>query len=103
MKVELTQGQIDGLIGVERVVVKATVHGVGFNDVAFQPSIDGKAIWQYHLWQSMMRRCFSEKEKQRYEQDDTTYQDIRFSQRHRISLRCPEYQQTTYQWPQYPT
>lgn len=65
MKLKLTQGQIDGLIGVERVVVKATVYGVGFNDVAFQPSIDGKAIWQYHLWQSMMRRCFSEKEKQR--------------------------------------
>ena len=64
MKLKLTQAEIDGLIGVERVVVKATVYGVGFNDVAFQPNIDGKAIWQYHLWQSMMRRCFSEKFKQ---------------------------------------
>ena len=72
MKLELTQGQIDCLIGVERVVVKATVHGVGFNDVAFQPSIDGKAIWQYHLWKNMMRRCFSEKEKQR----QPTYKDV---------------------------
>ena len=64
MKLKLTQGQINGLIGVERVAVLPTVYGVGFNDVAFQPSIDGKNIWQYHLWQSMMRRCFSEKEKQ---------------------------------------
>ena len=72
MKLKLTQGQIDGLIGVERVVVKATVYGVGFNDVGFQPSIDGKTIWQYHLWQSMMRRCFSEKVKQRY----PTYKDV---------------------------
>ena len=72
MKVELTQAEIDGLIGVERVVVKATVHGVGCNDVAFQIKIDGKIVWQYQLWQSMMGRCFSEKEKQRY----PTYKDV---------------------------
>ena len=72
MKIELTQGQINGLIGVERVVVKATVHGVGFNDVQFQIKVDGKIVWQYQLWQSMMGRCFGEKVKQRY----PTYRDV---------------------------
>ena len=72
MKVELTQGQINGLIGVERVVVKATVYGVGFNDVAFQIKVDKKHIWQYQLWLSMMGRCFSEK----FKQHRPTYEDV---------------------------
>ena len=72
MKVELTQGQIDGLIGVERVVVKATVHGVGFNDVQFQMWVDGKIVWQYQLWKSMMGRCFDAK----YKQHRPTYEDV---------------------------
>ena len=72
MKVELTQGQINGLIGVERVVVKATVHGVGFNDVQFQIKVDGKIVWQYLVWRAMLGRCFSEvcKAKQ------PTYKDV---------------------------
>ena len=55
MKLKLTQGQIDGLIGVERVVVKATVHGVGFNDVQFQVRFGGKIVWQYQLWKNMLQ------------------------------------------------
>ena len=72
MKVKLTQIEIDGLTSVDRVVVKPTVFGIGFNDVGFQPSIDGKHIWQYDLWNSMLRRCFGEKEKQRC----PTYKDV---------------------------
>ena len=72
MKVELTQGQIDGLIGVERVVVKATVHGVGCNDVQFQIKVDGKIVWQYQLWRNMLRRCFCEK----YKAESPSYQDV---------------------------
>ena len=72
MKVKLTQAEIDGLVVVERVVVKASVFGIGFNDVGFQSSIDGKHIWQYDLWKSMLKRCFSEKEKQHY----PTYKDV---------------------------
>ena len=72
MKLKLTQGQIDGLIGVERVVVKATVYGVGFNDVAFQIKVDGKIVWQYQLWKNMLGRCFDAKYKQRH----PTYKDV---------------------------
>ena len=60
MKVELTQGQIDGLIGVERVVVKATVFGVGYNDVDFKIKFGGVVVWQYLVWRAMLGRCFSE-------------------------------------------
>ena len=63
MKVELTQGQIDGLVNVERVVVRPTVYGVGFNDVQFQIAINRKHIWQYQLWAGFLKRCFSEREK----------------------------------------
>jgi hypothetical protein len=71
-KVKLTEVEIDGLVSVKRVVVKPTVYGVGFNDVGFQPSIDGKHIWQYILWKNMLNRCFSEKEKQRH----PTYKNV---------------------------
>ena len=72
MKVELTQAEIDGLIGVERVVVKPAVFGIGLNDVAFQVRVDGKLSWQYDLWKSMLRRCFNEGYKQRH----PTYKDV---------------------------
>jgi hypothetical protein len=72
MRLKLTQDQIDGLVSVERVVAKASVVGVGFNDVGFQTSIDGKAIWQYVLWKDMLKRCFDGKLKQRR----PTYQNV---------------------------
>lgn len=72
MKVELTQGQINGLIGVERVVVKPTVFGVGLNDVAFQVRVDGKIVWQYQLWKNMLGRCFDAK----FKQQRPTYEDV---------------------------
>ena len=72
MKLKLTQGQINGLIGVERVVVKPTVYGVGFNDVGFQVRVDGKLIWQYVLWKGMLERCFNED----YKQSRPTYKDV---------------------------
>ena len=65
-KLKLTQDQIDGLVVVDRIIVKPTVHDVGFNDVGFQVNADGKLIWQYVLWKNMLNRCFNEKEKQRY-------------------------------------
>jgi hypothetical protein len=71
MKVKLTQTEIDGLVSVDRVVVKPTVSGVGFNDVGFQMKINGKNIWQYHLWMNMLQRAFDAKYKQR----SPTYED----------------------------
>ena len=71
-KLKLTRTEIDKLVSVDRIDALPTVYGVGCNDVFFQVKIDRKNIWQYHLWQSMLQRCFSEKEKQRY----PTYMDV---------------------------
>ena len=72
MKLKLTQAEIDGLTSVEREVVKPTVCGVGFNDVGFQTKVDGKHIWQYKLWASMLKRCFDANCKQL----QPTYEDV---------------------------
>ena len=37
------------------------VCGVGFNDKTRPVSVDGKNVKEYVLWQSMLKRCFSEK------------------------------------------
>ena len=39
------------------------VCGVGFNDKTRPANVDGKAVKEYALWESMLRRCFSEKEQ----------------------------------------
>ena len=39
------------------------VYGVGFNDKTRPVFVDGKKVKEYDLWQSMLRRCFSEKEQ----------------------------------------
>ena len=70
-KLKLTQAEIDKLVSVDRVAVLPTVYGVGCNDVAFQVMVDGKIVWQYHLWVNMLGRCFDAKFKQR----SPTYED----------------------------
>jgi hypothetical protein len=72
MKLKLTQAEIDVLVVAGRVSDGAAVYDVGFNDVGFRVNIGGKLIWQYSLWVSMLKRCFSEKEKQR----QPTYEDV---------------------------
>ena len=37
------------------------VCGVGFNDKTRPANVDGKNVKEYVLWQSMLKRCFSEK------------------------------------------
>jgi len=37
------------------------VCGVGFNDRSRPSYVDGKLVKEYDLWQSMLKRCFSEK------------------------------------------
>ena len=37
------------------------VCGVGFNDKTKPAKVDGKKVKEYDLWQSMLKRCFSEK------------------------------------------
>ena len=37
------------------------VWGVGFNDKTRPAKVDGKIVKEYKLWQSMLKRCFSEK------------------------------------------
>ena len=71
-KLKLTQTEIDGLVTVDRVLVNPTVCGVGCNDVAFQMNIDRKDIWQYKLWQNMLKRCFDAK----YKQHRPTYENV---------------------------
>lgn len=39
------------------------VYGVGVNDFPTNTNIDGKDIWEYKSWWSMMRRCYDEKYK----------------------------------------
>ena len=71
-KLKLTQAEIDKLGTVGRVAALPTVHGVGFNDVAFQIRVDRKHIWQYQLWKNMLGRCFDAKYKQRH----PTYENV---------------------------
>ena len=71
-KLKLTQAEIDKLVSVDRVVVKPTGVGVGFNDVQFQIAINRKHIWQYQLWKNMLGRCFDAKYKQRH----PTYENV---------------------------
>ena len=37
------------------------VCGVGFNDKTRPANVDGKNVKEYVLWQSMLKRCFSDK------------------------------------------
>ena len=46
--------------------MKKLVYGVGFNDKTRPAKVDGKNVKEYKLWQSMLNRCFSEKEQTRY-------------------------------------
>ena len=46
--------------------MKKLVFGVGFNDKTRPAKVDGKKVKEYALWQSMLRRCFIEKEQTRY-------------------------------------
>ena len=71
-KLKLTQAEIDKLVSVDRVVVKPTGVGVGFNDVQFQIRVDRKLIWQYHLWASMLERSFSDK----FKTEHPSYMDV---------------------------
>ena len=51
---------------------RSLVYGVGINDWNGNVRVDGKLIWEYQLWQDMLKRCFSVKLKQR----QPTYQDV---------------------------
>ena len=41
--------------------MKKPVYGVGVNDKTRPAWVDGKPVKEYDLWQSMLKRCFSEK------------------------------------------
>jgi len=45
---------------------RSLVFGVGVNDWVGKVNVDGKRIWEYQLWQNMLKRCFCEKYKQNY-------------------------------------
>jgi len=51
---------------------RSLVFGVGINDWDGAVKADGKHIWEYVLWNSMIKRCFSEKFKQKC----PTYKDV---------------------------
>ena len=42
------------------------VYGFGFNDKSRPANVDGKPVKEYSLWQSMIKRCFSEKLQTRF-------------------------------------
>lgn len=71
-KLKLSQAEIDKLVVVERMVVKATVLGVGTVDVCFQISVGRTHIWQYKMWSNMLMRCFGNK----YKQEHPSYRDV---------------------------
>lgn len=60
-KMKLSQHEIDSLVVVGRMVAKPTVSGVGFNDVNFRVKVDRDDTWQYSVWSSMLKRCYSPK------------------------------------------
>ena len=39
------------------------LYGVGINDWDSPVKVDGKPIWNYRVWQSMLQRCYSEEFK----------------------------------------
>jgi len=51
---------------------RSLVFGVGVNDWVGAVKVGGKLIKEYDLWTSMLKRCFSEKFKQKW----PTYQDV---------------------------
>ena len=51
------------------------VYGKGFNDKTRPANVDGKMVKEYKLWESMLRRCFSEK----YQTRQPTYKDCNVS------------------------
>ena len=53
-------------------VKRSLVFGVGINDWDGSVRVDGKKIMEHQLWQDMLKRCFSEKYKQRR----PTYKDV---------------------------
>jgi len=71
-KLLLTQEDFDCLVCVERVAAKPTLSGVGFNDTGMRVSISGIHVWQYEVWSSMLKRCFSVKFKERF----ITYKNV---------------------------
>ena len=64
-KQKLSQDEIDKIVVAGRVVSKPTSLGGGVVDVDFFVSVDGKHIWQYKLWQSMLYRAYCPKYKLR--------------------------------------
>lgn len=69
---DLHQNWANSLVSVDRLAVNPTVYGVGFNDVGFRVKIDGKMLWQYQLWKTMLRRCLCSKCKT----TSPTYKDV---------------------------
>lgn len=51
---------------------RSLVFGVGVNDWAGNISVGGKKIWEYQLWNGMLKRCFYE----RCKQNQPTYQGV---------------------------
>ena len=51
---------------------RSLVYGVGVNDWDGKVLVDGKMIWEYDLWNGMLRRSYDEKFKQKY----PTYKDV---------------------------
>ena len=71
-KLKLTQAEIDKLEVVDWVRSSTTVCGVGFNDAPFEIKVGDGFVWQYDVWKTMLRRCFSEKFKACH----PTYKDV---------------------------
>lgn len=51
---------------------RSLAYGVGINDWVGNVSVGGKNVWEYVLWNDMLKRCFSEKYKQKH----PTYKDV---------------------------
>lgn len=57
-KRSVAQQEVDSMVFVDKTDVKATVCGVGRNDVDFKIRTGGKVLWQFTMWASMIDRSF---------------------------------------------
>ncbi len=65
MKRKLSFDEIDQIKSVDQIKLnrskKASVHGIGVNDVDFAVKVDGKICRQYDLWGNLLKRCYNSK------------------------------------------
>ena len=70
MKRKLSFDEIDKIKSLDQMTLnrskKASVFGIGVNDVDFAVKVDGKMCRQYNLWSKLLERCYDAKLHEKY-------------------------------------